>query len=328
MKKVLYFLPLVFIFASCAPKTYQLTSEGENFDALTQITESEKPIFYPNGGDFGDNLVFIAKEDDGAYNIYMKEKVLSKAVIQKTSGQNINLSPTYCAANSRIAFQFFDKTNYDIYYIEAGKGKAITQVTNTDEDEYNPSWSPDGNILIFEKGSTPRTYLQATQRASKVEYKGVAVSKNQVWLKDLKTKELKMLGIGSFPKISPDGKSIAFVKYDLDKSKSKETGTLWIMTIDGDSQKQITNVNLGYATSPNWSPDGKNIIFQLTKKNKEDSDIYVIDINGENLRQYTVNKSNDFAPIWTVDDFIYFCSDRGAKANKYQIWRFKIKQNK
>lgn len=328
MKKNLFLLSLIALFASCTPKTYQLTSDGESFDALTQITESDKPIFYPNGGDFGDNLVFIAKEDDGAYNIYMKEKVLSKAMIQKTSGQNINLSPTYCGANSRIAFQYFDKTNYDIYYIEAGKGKAITQVTNTDEDEYNPSWSPDGNILIFERGSTPRTYLQATQRASKVTYRGVAVSKNQVWLKDLKSKELKMLGIGSFPKISPDGKSIAFIKYDLDKSKSKETGTLWIMTIDGDSQKQITNVNLGYATSPNWSPDGKNLIFQLTKKNKEDSDIYVIDTSGENLRQYTVNKSNDFAPIWTADDFIYFCSDRGAKANEYQIWRFKIKQNK
>ena len=54
----------------------------------------------------------------------------------------------------------------------------------------------------------------------------------------------------------------------------------------------------------------------------------VYDINGENLKQYTVNKSNDFAPIWTADDFIYFCSDRGAKANQYQIWRFKIKQNK
>jgi len=328
MKKIFYFLPIIFILSSCATKVYQLTSEGEYFDALTKITESEKPVFYPNGGDFGDNLVFVAKEDDGAYNIYMKEKVLYKAIIQKTGGQNINLSPTYCAVNNRIAFQYFDKTNYDIYYIEAGKGKAITQVTNTDEDEYNPSWSPDGNSLIFEKGSTPRTYIQATKRASKVEYKGVSVSKNQVWLKDLKSKELKMLGIGSFPKISPDGKSIAFVKYDIDKNKSMETGTLWIMTIDGDSQKQITNVNLGYATSPNWSPDGKNIIFQLTKKNKEDSDIYVIDINGENLKQYTVNKSNDFAPIWTADDFIYFCSDRGAKANEYQIWRFKIKQNK
>ncbi len=325
MKKI-FFAISCSIVLSCSPKVYQMTAEGENFDALTQITESEKPIFYPSGGDFGENLVFVAKEDDGAYNLYMKEKVLTKVLVQKSSGTNINLAPSYSTANNRIVFQYLDKTNYDIYYIEAGKGKAITQVTNTDEDEYNPSWSPDGNMIVFEKGATPKTYIQETSKASKVQYKGVAVTKNQIWIKDFKSNELKMVGVGSFPKISPDGKNIAFIRYDLDKSKSKETGTVWIMSIEGDSPKQITDANLGYASSPNWSPDGKRLIFQLTKKNKADSDIYTIDINGESLRQFTVNKSNDFAPIWTADDFVYFCSDRGAKANKYQIWRFKIKK--
>lgn len=310
------------LLVGCAPKTFQITSEGEDFDALTKISDSEKPCLYPYGGDLGENLVFVSREDDGSYNLYMKEKVLPKAVIQKTSGKNINLAPAFCNANNRIVFQYFDKTNFDIYYIEAGKGKAITQVTNTDENEYNPSWSPDGNLIIFEKGATPRTYASATSKG----YEGVAVKKNQIWIKDLKTKELKMIGEGSFPKISPDGKNITFVKYDLDKNKSKEMGTLWIMSIEGDSPRQITDVSLGYATNPNWSPDGKNLIFQLTKKNKIDADIYVIDVNGENLRQYTVNKSNDFAPYWSIDDFIYFSSDRGAKASKYQIWRFKMKK--
>lgn len=323
-KKLLIIVSL--LMTACSPKVYQVMSEGENFDALTQITDSEKPSYYPSGGDFGENLIFVSKEDDGAYNMYMKEKVLNKALVQKSSGQNVNLAPSYCTANNRIVFQYLDKTNYDIYYIEAGKGKAITQVTNTDEDEYNPSWSPDGNLIVFEKGATPKTYMQATSKASKVVYKGVAVTKNQIWMKDLKSNELKMVGIGSFPKISPDGKNVVFIRYDLDKSKSRETGTLWIMTIEGDSPKQITDANLGYASSPNWSPDGKKLIFQLTKKNKVDSDIYTIDTNGENLRQYTVNKSNDFAPVWTVDDFVYFCSDRGTKANKYQIWRFKMKK--
>lgn len=328
MRKTIQITLIALIFGGCSPRAYQLVSEGESFDALTQITESDKPCFNPNGGDFGDNLVFASMEDDGAYNIYMKEKVLNIAFIQKTAGPNINLSPAYCTANNRIAFQYFDKTNYDIYFIDAGKGKAISQVTNTDEDEYNPSWSPDGNLITFERGATPRTYLKITKRASKLKYDGVSVNRNQIWLKNLKTNELKMLGIGSFPKISPDNKQIVYVRYDLNKSKTKAVGTLWTMSLEGDSPKQLTNTNLGYATNPNWSPDGKNIIFELTKKNKTDSDIYVIDVNGENLRQYTVNKSNDFGPYWSSDDFIYFSSDRGSKATKYQIFRFKIKTGK
>lgn len=325
MKKILSFVLASAVWGGCAPKAFLMTSEGENFDALTQISDSDKPCLYPYGGDLGENLVYVSREEDGSFNLYMKEKVLTKAVVQKTSGKNVNLAPAFCNANNRIVFQYFDKNNFDIYYIEAGKGKAITQVTNTDDDEYNPSWSPDGNLIVFEKGATPKTYAVASQKSSKV-YDGVAVKKNQIWLKDLKSKELKMIGEGSFPKVSPDGKNITFVKYDLDKSKSRETGTLWIMSIEGDSPRQITDVNLGYATNPNWSPDSKNLIFQLTKKNKTDADIYVIDVNGENLRQYTVNKSNDFAPYWSIDDYIYFSSDRGAKASKYQIWRFKIKK--
>lgn len=327
MKKFsnLYIWIGLLVAGGCAPKAYELTTDGESFETLTKISDSDKPCLYPNGGDLGENLVYVSREEDGSYNIYMKDKILTKAVTQKSSGKNLILSPVYCNANNRIVFQYFDKTNFDIYYIDAAKGKAITQVTNTDEDEYNPSWSSDGNLIIFEKGATPKTYATINQKTNKM-YSGVSVKKNQIWIKDLKTKELRMIGEGSFPKFSPDGKSIAFVKYDLDRSKSKEIGTVWIMSSEGDSPRQITDVSLGYATNPNWSPDSKNLIFQLTKKNKQDSDIYVVDVNGENLRQYTLNKSNDFAPYWSVDDYVVFSSDRGSKASKYQIWRFKMKK--
>ncbi len=304
-----------------------MTSEGESFDALSKITESEKPCIYPNGGDNSSNLVFSSKKSDGGYNIYLKDNVLSKAVIQKTSGNNFNLAPNFCPANNKIVFQYFDKTNFDIYYVDAFEGKAITQVTYTDENEYNPTWSRDGKLVIFEKGSAPKVYISVTKNTALAAlYSGFTVTKNQIWMKNLETGELKMLGEGSFPVISPDGKRIAYVKYDLNKNKTSETGTLWIMSIDGDSPKQLTNNQAGYATHPNWSPNGEKIVFQLTKNNKPDSDIYSINTNGENLKQHTTNESDDFSPYWSSDNFIYFSSDRGAKKGEYQIWRFKMNE--
>ncbi|MDD4087095.1 MAG: hypothetical protein PHP48_07605, partial [Bacteroidales bacterium] len=215
----------------------------------------------------------------------------------------------------------------DIYYVDAFEGKAITQITYTDENEYNPSWSKDGKLVIFEKGAPPRLYIKVKRNAMRAaQYTRLAVTKNQIWIKNLETGELKMLGEGSFPVISPDGKEIAYVKYDLNKRKTEETGTIWIMSIDGDSPKQLTDNQIGYATNPNWSPNGEKLVFNLTKNNKEDSDIYTINTNGENLKQFTTNKSNDFSPYWSSDDFIYFSSDRGSKKGNYQIWRFKIKE--
>ncbi len=327
--KAFFLIILCILFGvSCnsSKKVFETISTGETFDALTQITDSDKYCSYPNGGDFGDNLVFVSTENDGSINIYMKDKVLNKAIVEKTSGKNINMAPSYCTANNRIAFQYWDKDNFDIYYIEADKVKAITQLTNTDDDEFNPSWSPDGNIIVFEKGSIPQYYTINIIEGNKKQTYVTSITKNQIWLKDLKTKELKMLGIGSFPKISPDGKSISFIRYDLDQKKKNSFGTLWIMGVDGENPKQITNVNLGSVTHPNWSPDGKNLVFQLTKKNKVDSDIYTVDINGETLKQHTLNKSGDYQPYWSADNYIYFASDRGAKAKRFQIWRFKIKK--
>jgi Tol biopolymer transport system component len=325
MKKIHFsaIILIAFVFSSCV--TYQMVSQGESFDALTKITDSKKICAFPNGGDNGKNLVFSAQDDGGAYNIYMKDNVLSSALIQKTSGNNYNICPNYCAAKDLIAFQYLTKTNFDIYYINASKGKAITQITSTDENEYNPCFSRDGKMIVFEKGASPKYYVKYTTTNKATTYiKGIRITENQIWIKNLETGELKMIGLGSYPKFSPDDSKIVFVKYELNKSKSAETGTICIISTDGESQSQITGPDLGYATWPNWSPDAKNIVFQLTKTNKLDSDIYTISVDGENLKQHTVNKSNDFAPYWTSDNYIFFTSDRGAKPGGYQIWRFKI----
>lgn len=322
MKKTIFSLLILFLGWSCTT-TFVVTSVGESFDSLTKITEGEKVCLYPNGGDNGKNLVFAAKETDGYFNIYMKDNVLTKAIIQKTAGNNLNLYPDYCKENDNVVFQYYDTNNFDIYYVNASKGKAITQITNTDDNEYCPSWSRDGNLIAFEKGMPPKYYL-TTSKLGKIKSKSISLTANQIWIKNIKTGELMMIGKGSYPKISPDGKQIAYVKYELKKGKFEKRGTIWIMNLEGDTPKQITSSDLGYATNPTWSPEGKFIAFTLSKKNKKDSDIYTIDVEGETLRQHTTNKSDDFAPYWSTDGYIYFSSDRGAKMKNYQIWRFKI----
>ena len=221
-----------------------------------------------------------------------------------------------------ILFYKIEAGNSDVFTInESSKGTAIKAITNTDDEEFNASWSPDGKSIVFEKGSHPRQYVRTYKSGLSTTS---LISANQIWIKYLETGELKMIGNGSYPKFSPDGKYIAFVKFELGTSNVNQSGTLWIMNIDGDNRTQVTTNSLGNLSRPNWSPDGKSIIFQLTKRDKYDSDIYSISISGENLIQYTNNNSNDFSPYWSKDGFIYFSSDRGSLRGKYQIWRFKI----
>lgn len=319
----LLILSLVLL-SGCRTQTYLMVAEGESFEALTQITDFDYPCIHPRGGDNGSNLVFTARESGGYYNIYFKDNALSRAVVQKTHGNNYNMSPDFNKETEKIAFQYYTGENFNIYYIDAYRGRALTQVTYSRENEYNPRWSKDGSLIVFERGAPPRLFIEATKSTlGAIKYTSVAVTRNQVWLKNQDSGELKMLGEGSFPTISPDGQNIAFVKYDRD-DRNNVMGTIWVMSIDGDSQKRLTDSQMGYASSPSWSPQGDRLVFHLTKRGKTGADIYSINIDGERLIQHTTNKSNDFFPYWTEDNYIYFSSDRGGKKGNYQIWRFRI----
>ncbi|MCE2994974.1 MAG: S9 family peptidase [Cyclobacteriaceae bacterium] len=56
------------------------------------------------------------------------------------------------------------------------------------------------------------------------------------------------------PQWSPDGKTIAFVRTDGDKSQ------IWLLPMQGGEASVITKAEFG-ATRPRWSPDGKKILF-------------------------------------------------------------------
>ena len=71
---------------------------------------------------------------------------------------------------------------------------------------------------------------------------------------------------------------------------------IFTINTDGGEPIQITN-NRHDSFSPTWSPDGHQIAFN------RDSHIYVIDTDGENLRQLTRHKNNeqDLHPDWSPD---------------------------
>ena len=74
-------------------------------------------------------------------------------------------------------------------------------------------------------------------------------------------------------------------------------------------------------SDPQYSPDGKQIAFTVTtfnlKEGKRNSEIYIMDADGKNLRKLTENEAADFHPRWSPDGKkLLFVSTRknGAQA--------------
>jgi dipeptidyl aminopeptidase/acylaminoacyl peptidase len=67
----------------------------------------------------------------------------------------------------------------------------------------------------------------------------------------------------SDPRISPDGRKIAFVKTKMDYKKDGYYSNLWLADIEANRYNQLTFMN-GRTTNPQWSSDGKKIFFIST----------------------------------------------------------------
>jgi dipeptidyl aminopeptidase/acylaminoacyl peptidase len=107
--------------------------------------------------------------------------------------------------------------------------------------------SPDGN----------RAVMVVNRKAVKNENEYYYT--RHLYLLDLAGKEeARQLTFGdkndTQPQWSPDGKSIAFVRNENDKSQ------IWILPLNGGEAYAITKAEFG-ASRPRWSPDGKKIMF-------------------------------------------------------------------
>lgn len=289
---------------SCATTSFfETTSTGEVFTSLTRITESPDAIS-PFGGDDNGPLFFAYQADGkGQCNIYKKDNPLASSLTQVTSVE-FAWFPTYNSVIDKIAFSM----DNDIYTMPATKGKALTQVTNTNNcKENHPCFSPDGEYLVYDR-------IQRSLYNGQYYYWN---SNSEIWVRNMKTGENTLLGKGWTPSFSPDGQKIVFCRIDGSQA------SIWIMDIDGENQTKLTdNSKLSSAQRPRFSPDGNYIVFDSSDKT-DNMDIYIISIDGSNLTRLTLNKSRDTQPYWSSDGYIYFVSDRGGKAGDTNIWRFK-----
>ncbi|MCX7945286.1 MAG: hypothetical protein N2746_12330 [Deltaproteobacteria bacterium] len=137
-----------------------------------------------------------------------------------------------------------------------------------------------------------------------------------LFLFNLKTGEKRRLTFGlraDYPALSPDNKRIAFVKKDLFYSK------IGIMEIDSGRIEYIFR-SPDYAEISNlrYSPVDERIVFSMWDRNERD--IYVIDVKGKDVERITADVSIDIQPTFSPNgDKIYFASDRIGIYNIYEF---------
>lgn len=131
---------------------------------------------------------------------------------------------------------------------------------------------------------------------------------------------------GSFREVtwSPDGNSIAYISEELYRSCSSCQsffGDIFISRLDGTVHRALTEELDGWSHWPDWSPDGKNIVFSLGQVGQVtqsgytvNEDIMVMSAEGGSAVKLTYHPAPDSRPVWSPDGIqIAFLSTRNQE---------------
>ncbi|HUQ20690.1 MAG TPA: hypothetical protein VM099_13830 [Gemmatimonadaceae bacterium] len=214
---------------------HELTSNGHN----------QQPAWSPDG-----KRIAFTSDRDGNSEIYVMNADGSNQV-RLTNNPSPDESPTWSPEGSRIAFtssRDLGGSRFAIYTMNAAGGDQI-RITSLGAADHSPSWSPDGKRIAFisNRGGVAGIWTIAPDGSESPEGKLLTTD----------------ISAGSSLAWSPDGRRIAFVRRDKAAVGSASPGgrdAIFIMNGDG-SGAALVNSGFHWATSPTWSPDGRQIAF-------------------------------------------------------------------
>lgn len=237
------------------------------------------------------------------------------------------------------------KGSYKQVYIADFDGSNVRQITNDKSIHLSPSWSPDGEYVLYTsyKSGNPDLYLHhiATGKVRKLAgYKGlnsggafspegkvVAMTGTiegdaDIYITSPNGGSRKAIirgnGLDVDPTFSPDGKWIAFV--------SGRYGNPHIFrgTLDWNSDRTALRVvkdkRLTYAgwynATPAWSPDSEKLAFAGYDKEIDRFDIFMMNHDGSKLERLTLRTGDNESPSWSPNgQMLVFQSNRVGTRN-------------
>jgi TolB protein len=233
-----------------------------------------------------------ARPHPNSYKIGLVQRDGSVRVLNRSLRAQVD--PAWSPSGSQIAFSGGTEPNtepHDIYVMNAD-GSGLRQITSSPTLDLSPAWSPDGEMITFARNLNGH---------------------DNIFIVDARTLETSQLsrnttGQDSDPAWSPDGTKIAFSR------NADGIPRIVVMDADGSNVATLTDPGRGADSSPDWSPDGTKIAFTRTLNQNSYGgahDIYVVNVDGTGLTQFTTKRGDDAAPSWSPDGTeIAFTSNR------------------
>jgi len=280
----------------------------------------------------GDSLI-CHRYDPGSGNLF-RIWIDSGELNPLTAGKAWDYKPNESPDGQWIAFSRSDEGPAGIWLIPHGGGRS-QRLTGTAADDRWPFWAGNGR-LFFHRVVNRGTFIKMLDRRSgevrvlvgpkeaplqasldsrseRLVYCSQTSQGRVLKILDLVTGNSRTLDTGAgeatFPRWSPDGKNIAFVR------RSDTRWNLAITDVESSYLLPLTDSIPGLhgMDGPiDWSPDGSTLLFHADTQPFE-ANIYTVDVRSRNVTAVTKGAWFDESPSWRPDGSgILFMSTRGG----------------
>ena len=189
-------------------------------------------------------------------------------------------------------------------FVTSDEYQTTKQITHTPEAEADPSFSPDGKMLVYtsERDGYYNLYLAKMTRKEDLNFAYATLIEEESLFGDDGIERTS-------PQFSPDGKEIAFIE---------DRQFLKVINLDSKKVRQITDGTQHYDTDAypfdyKWSPDGKWFAITLiTNRRAPYSDVGIVSADGD-MKIHNITNDGYIAgsPSWALDgNAIVFGSNR------------------
>ena len=236
--------------------------------------------------------IAFASDRDGNVEIYTMNADGS-SLVQLTESEANDYPFSWSPDGRKLAFISDPSGNFDIYVMALNGSNSTEQLTKDSANDTRPLWSPDGQKIAFH---SPRD------------------GDNEIFLMDADGGHLVQLTNNDVNEYvsswSPDGQKIAFV-LRLDSTFDRDD-EIYLMDVNGKNTTRLTD-NDTHDSSPVWSPDGQTIAFistggtswvrigANTYQSHANTNIYLMNADGSDVRQLTYDNISDGRLSWSPD---------------------------
>jgi len=239
---------------------------------------------------------------------------------QLTSSAGGSFAPDYSPDGQQIAFErgFTDGSPSQLYTINADGSDPLAVSTSCADrclGDAAPAWAPNGDQLVFERAFRPII----DDNASALD---LVVANADGTGEQLVHHFLPLEGEGREAhdaQWSPDGQRLAVNLLNI-TAKPEFGSAIYTLDPDGTDLRRITPRRLN-AGNPDWSPNGKRIVFNSSYEAQAAVEIYTVRPDGSELRRLRrePERSYSFEPVWSPNGrrvaFVH-----GAGRNSPHIW--------